>query len=540
MLGEGGQFALPDGEWFCTACTSDAETPLGQGHNDDDEEVGEEEKAGGGENGENDDDAVVEDTKQDHVSPAHEAVVGSPPAASPHRTGAATLLASVKADYHQVRRERNRLLAQWQQERRVQDSLERARRADEQRRDEELIEARRVAATLESRLADSASENRRMHRLFDMLMKEMRSTAPTGSFSSGQVSETAQQGGLQQLLLLPLLRDGADLDLDSLMALADDAGEALRGSTSAVTVSGTRANEGEAQGEALSAKEQRNARLLKKLRSRQASSLTSPTTASATGGSEAADGGREGEGKHAASGAGLEQGQEKPPEAATAVGIPKPWGPSSCTAPTAGPGSSSSSSKATMSAKELANALTNKYQFGAKKGQSPVKDQAQPSDPEGDGSIVTDADIHNDGPTESRGRGKGKCVSSSRGGVAAAFEARHDGAGHAVAVPELAGTGEGGKEGGEVLASISGVSIDTSSRSSGRNREGGGGGGGNRSENGARWGEGRKGKEGNGDHSCTSGGSGGSNREPSKYIDPLRNRLQDLLRTVAGGGWVLR
>lgn len=121
LLGDGGQYSLPDGEWFCTSCSCISSS----------------------------DDAFHDDIGTAHTK------------ADTNNTE----IVKVKADYHMMRRERNRVLAQWQQEKRIAAALEERRKLVDKQRDVDLVAAIEEIRRLRSALEVEKEESSRLTNL---------------------------------------------------------------------------------------------------------------------------------------------------------------------------------------------------------------------------------------------------------------------------------------------------------------------------------------------------------------------------------------
>jgi len=103
---------------------------------------------------------------------------------APNKTPS-SILATIKQEYHTMRKERNRILAQWQQEKRIIEKYEVTRRIEQQKRDQELVNAREMIKQLENMVTQGEAQSERMQKLFDIMLKELQqSTASLGNSSS--------------------------------------------------------------------------------------------------------------------------------------------------------------------------------------------------------------------------------------------------------------------------------------------------------------------------------------------------------------------
>lgn len=133
-VGEGGQYVVPSGEWFCTACSvaDDATNdvvmstgPLSPG-------LG----CGGGVES-------MSEEQKDHQ------------------------IARLQAEYHAMRRERNRVLNQWQHEKRLASKSAEYRDLREKELDEELVAAKDIIAKLQDDVLKGYTEQNRLKQLLE-------------------------------------------------------------------------------------------------------------------------------------------------------------------------------------------------------------------------------------------------------------------------------------------------------------------------------------------------------------------------------------
>jgi hypothetical protein len=146
-VGEDGTYRVPSGEWYCTSCAVE------------------------------DDDSVtkvrttVSPSKMTLVEESEEEASDAPslqkkglklPAGIENEAQAQQTMARLQAEYHAMRRERNRVLNQWQHEKRLQAVSEKYREESERDRDEELITAKEVILKLQSDVLKAHKENNRL------------------------------------------------------------------------------------------------------------------------------------------------------------------------------------------------------------------------------------------------------------------------------------------------------------------------------------------------------------------------------------------
>ena len=129
-MGEGGQYALPEGEWFCTDCYSATTTT---------------EDAADSSGGSSGSVAASTSALTAATPPLHSASSENIPHTqsedslqqsfkiAPNKNPS-SVLATIKSEYHIMRKERNRILAQWQQEKRILEKYEISRRIEQQKK----------------------------------------------------------------------------------------------------------------------------------------------------------------------------------------------------------------------------------------------------------------------------------------------------------------------------------------------------------------------------------------------------------------------
>lgn len=133
-IGEGGQYVIPEGEWFCTMCTIGVE--------------------------------------RDNMNTLTKSAMISIDFPEPLADGELDInnINRLYAEYHAMRRERNRVLNQWQHEKRLAAIAERHRYEVERSRDEELVAARTRIQQLEDDLLREQNEANRLRLFNDELL----------------------------------------------------------------------------------------------------------------------------------------------------------------------------------------------------------------------------------------------------------------------------------------------------------------------------------------------------------------------------------
>jgi hypothetical protein len=192
LVGEGGQYSLPDGEWFCTQCFTAAATspvhppasftavtPTAAAATGGGGKSGRSKgKRGSGNGGGTGADAG------NGGSDAYDSDASDGFAKAPNRD-ASSVLATIKSEYHNMRKERNRILAQWQQEKKIIEKYETSRRIEQQRRDKELFAARDEIATLKNAVATAEAQATRMQALFEFMLKDVQNQGGGGGGGEG-------------------------------------------------------------------------------------------------------------------------------------------------------------------------------------------------------------------------------------------------------------------------------------------------------------------------------------------------------------------
>lgn len=151
LVGEAGQYVLPEGEWFCTRCTVGSrglgETTDTYLHKEQEEE-------------------------QDNLEDGHMHTA----------TENSLIIAKLRTDYNMMRKERNRVIFQWQQEKNIHKKMELRRKSVQQEADVELIEAQETIAHLQNKLEETEAERDRCSTLFQILMKEFQQRGTSVSY----------------------------------------------------------------------------------------------------------------------------------------------------------------------------------------------------------------------------------------------------------------------------------------------------------------------------------------------------------------------
>eukprot|EP01038_Epipyxis_sp_PR26KG_P005059 gene5059-7061_t len=162
LVGEGGQYTLPEGEWFCTQCVSLVET-----------------------------DFITDKMNSLHYMSKYHSKPTTPATSEMYQIelkndfsknpDTMRLIASIKAEYHMMRRERNRILSHWQQEKKIQLKLENNRKNHQKSLDIELINAKDQIKNVEMKLQDSIIENKRLQNMMEIMMKEFQQNSITNN-----------------------------------------------------------------------------------------------------------------------------------------------------------------------------------------------------------------------------------------------------------------------------------------------------------------------------------------------------------------------
>ena len=154
---ESGSYQVPSGEWYCTSCAVE------------------------------DDDSVMkappvsspskltsEDASGDDIdAPSLQNRGMSIPTSISNEAQVQQAMARLQAEYHAMRRERNRVLNQWQHEKRLQAVSEKYREETERDRDEELVTAKEVILKLQSDVLKAQQENNRLKAINDDIISNL-------------------------------------------------------------------------------------------------------------------------------------------------------------------------------------------------------------------------------------------------------------------------------------------------------------------------------------------------------------------------------
>ena len=143
LLGDAGQFCIPDGEWFCTYCTS---------NNDDNHVMTNNDEIDNHDNN-NDRDQCLDKKSNQHHS--------------------LMMMSKYKSQYHLMRKERNRVLLQWQNEKKIMEKFDKIRKTEIKHKNDSLNKANNQISDLENKLNESNSSNRNLMEIFEILLKEL-------------------------------------------------------------------------------------------------------------------------------------------------------------------------------------------------------------------------------------------------------------------------------------------------------------------------------------------------------------------------------
>jgi uncharacterized coiled-coil protein SlyX len=263
LIGDGGQYTLPEGEWFCTECysTYDSQDTLLRPPSMDQLSVMSGAGTGAGAGGSVGTGAGIAlgadvgDGSGRGQLPGSDALYRSLSSADTQALAVESLkiapnknpssvLATIKAEYHTMRKERNRILAQWQQEKRIIEKYEISRRIEQQKKDQELVRAKNTIEQLEDIVTQGEAQSARMQKLFDIMLKELQlstsnmsnmSTSATAA-NSAAIRQSADRLNWASLTVESLLDAPVDKELEqgppspSRYGLASPRGQAQAGS----------------------------------------------------------------------------------------------------------------------------------------------------------------------------------------------------------------------------------------------------------------------------------------------------------------------
>jgi hypothetical protein len=148
LVGEGGQFALPDGEWLCSECSVGVDAENAESLDDVAAVEGAVARTNDSSNFvslqavNNVDSKDKSGYESDRSAASMESVPTVP------RLPSLSMSASVEADYHIMRRERNRILQQWQHEKKISALIADKRHQHDIERDRELVDLSNQLRTL--------------------------------------------------------------------------------------------------------------------------------------------------------------------------------------------------------------------------------------------------------------------------------------------------------------------------------------------------------------------------------------------------------
>lgn len=152
-VGDDGTYRVPSGEWYCTSCAVEDDDSVTKLHT---VSPSKGILAGHEQDSSNDDDEM------NHNAPSLQNKGLKLPTGIENEAQAQQTMARLQAEYHAMRRERNRVLNQWQHEKRLQAVSEKYREENERDRDEELITAKEVILKLQSDVLKAQKENNRL------------------------------------------------------------------------------------------------------------------------------------------------------------------------------------------------------------------------------------------------------------------------------------------------------------------------------------------------------------------------------------------
>ncbi len=126
IVGSGGQYCLPEGEWFCTSCTLETES---YGKDFDDSSYCLRSRVS----------LSKRKIRQNSRSPDIEELDVDDLDIGAKGQGIHGVLSRLSSSYHAMRKERNRILAQWQHEKQVFSQLEEKRQTAAQQSESKML-----------------------------------------------------------------------------------------------------------------------------------------------------------------------------------------------------------------------------------------------------------------------------------------------------------------------------------------------------------------------------------------------------------------
>ena len=150
-VGDGGQYVVPAGEWFCTACSVGDDAPP---------EVM----------------MCMGPLSPSVVSISNAKVKTGGDVSSTEAMSTDQQIARLQAEYHAMRRERNRVLNQWQHERRLASKSTEYRDQRERDLDEEIVACKEIIEKLQDDVQKGYSEQMRLKKLLDDMVEAQQQT----------------------------------------------------------------------------------------------------------------------------------------------------------------------------------------------------------------------------------------------------------------------------------------------------------------------------------------------------------------------------
>lgn len=142
IIGEGGQYCTPDGEWFCLQCSNEVNSPTLLGK-----------------------EAFLNNSSNNNNNDNTETDINPLELSQPNREISA--LAGLRYEYNLMRKERNRVFQSWQQDKKLFLALEESWKKGQQKQDLALVNLRQKFDSALSEIEEKRLENHRLQRIYE-------------------------------------------------------------------------------------------------------------------------------------------------------------------------------------------------------------------------------------------------------------------------------------------------------------------------------------------------------------------------------------
>jgi regulator of replication initiation timing len=191
LVGDGGQFMLPEGEWLCSMCSLDVDTD-GANNNgseydsdggvcvDDADSVDDNHSSSTVTRSRNNSAPLIRDALSQLNDLTFDGGEGGKQISSHSLSSSTSLLSSsIEADYHIMRRERNRILQQWQHEKKISKLIADQRTKQDEQRDREVVELYNEVRGLKDEVNNKEINMRILQQEKEELMKRLHDALAT-------------------------------------------------------------------------------------------------------------------------------------------------------------------------------------------------------------------------------------------------------------------------------------------------------------------------------------------------------------------------